>query len=82
MPWAAALVRYEGEDWFHHCGGSLITRSHVLTAGHCFEPPYFSIIMVKVRLGEVDQDSSEDDINVQLMDILNAVPHPEFAHPR
>ena len=31
FPWAVALT-YQG---MHHCGASLITRKHLLTAAHC-----------------------------------------------
>jgi secreted trypsin-like serine protease len=32
-PWAVAVVR----DGVVICGGSLISKKHVLSAGHCFE---------------------------------------------
>ncbi|XP_032455885.1 serine protease 38 isoform X1 [Nasonia vitripennis] len=42
FPWAVAIT-YQG---MHHCGASLITRRHLLTAGHCisgFQKKYFGL---------------------------------------
>jgi len=35
-PWMASIGTYDTNmKWNHHCGASLVTTSHFLTAAHC-----------------------------------------------
>ena len=48
-PWIAALMN-NGRQF---CGGSLITRKHILTAAHCVaHMSRYDVANLKVRLGE------------------------------
>lgn len=35
FPWAIALVYRTDED-YNSCGGSIISKRHIITAAHCF----------------------------------------------
>ncbi|KAL7026039.1 hypothetical protein ACKWTF_013758 [Chironomus riparius] len=63
FPWHALLVYnlpflMEG----YHCGGSLITSTHVLTAAHCTSRRHLPSTwnLTRVRLGEIDINSIAD----------------------
>ena len=40
FPWVAALMKVQNEtSHIIHCEAALITKIHILTAAHCFNPP-------------------------------------------
>lgn len=63
FPWNVLLV-YEKPFYRvgYHCGGSLITTSHVLTAAHCLSKTSIPLTwnVTRVRLGEKDLSSEAD----------------------
>ncbi|CAL4121835.1 unnamed protein product, partial [Meganyctiphanes norvegica] len=66
-PWLAALGIKDGllGAGFHvFCGGTLITKQHVISAAHCFNRPEVTYDITTIRLGEYntrkDGDGAQD----------------------
>merc|ERR1719264_1452596 len=68
FPWAAAL--FIDGAWF--CGGSLVSRRYVLTAGHCMEDTWY----VDILLGAANLDTRAP--GSLLMTSFNYQVHPGY----
>lgn len=66
-PYQASL-QYDGA---HFCGGSIISNSWILTAGHCTE--WIPLQSFTVRVGSTDRDSGGEVLRVEKI-----VNHPHF----
>ncbi|XP_072946370.1 phenoloxidase-activating enzyme-like [Epargyreus clarus] len=82
FPWLV-LLEYEPNDF--RCGGSLISKKHVLTAAHCLR----NTIPQQVRLSEYNITSfptdyvesnggGNDSITVTIVPVARAIMHPNY----
>ena len=75
IPWQVAIFDHKINDWEPQCGGTLISRSHVLSAAHCFEEPN-NCSRYSVGLGMHNHDVS-DGMRVDIHHISN---HPDYRN--
>uniref|UniRef100_A0A667Z6T0 Peptidase S1 domain-containing protein n=1 Tax=Myripristis murdjan TaxID=586833 RepID=A0A667Z6T0_9TELE len=70
-PWQISLQYLSGSSYRHTCGGTLISPSWVMTAGHCIGPRTYRVV-----LGEYDLTTQE--YNEQIRSVGSIVVHPDW----
>jgi hypothetical protein len=71
-PWQAQ-ISYKGK---HHCGGTLLSRTWVLTAAHCVAGPDQLRQDFTITLGE--HSLSWPDLTEQVRQAAEIIPHPNY----
>ncbi|XP_041694526.1 proproteinase E-like [Coregonus clupeaformis] len=69
-PWQISLQYLSDSNYYHTCGGTLIAKNWVLTAGHCISDHR----TYRVVLGEYDL--TQMDENEQIKEVETIVVHP------
>ncbi|OXA60559.1 CLIP domain-containing serine protease 14D [Folsomia candida] len=74
LPWMARLgYRHKGTGKLeYYCGGSVINKRYILTAGHCTQGFDDNFVLAEVRLGEHDT-TTDVDCNQDLGNICSLV---------
>ncbi|KAF5271074.1 hypothetical protein FQR65_LT00493 [Abscondita terminalis] len=75
FPWLVSLTRRGG----HFCGGSLITKTHVLSAGHCMCSGSSLIPAEQIRITMGQHDLTQPSSTKYEVAVKSATLHPDYV---
>ncbi|KAI4455189.1 modular serine protease [Holotrichia oblita] len=82
FPWHAALYHSSGEGLNYTCGGSLISRYHVVTAAHCVTKPISQSVLdpdnLLIYLGKYYLKGWSNP-GVQTRHVTKIIRHPQYS---
>lgn len=78
VPWHATLFMKKGDDFVFACGGTLITESVVLSAGHCFTGVTEKDVKIAIGKRRSVFAISSDEIFAAVFDIVRIIRHPLY----
>jgi len=77
-PWAAAVLNDQGTEPLEFCGGTIVSKRWILSAGHC-APILTSGIHIKLGADDRGTSSSQtNEPNQQIFKVEKAIAHPKF----
>merc|ERR1712223_402867 len=77
-PWIFSILDEDGEVW---CGGSVISKTLLLTAGHCLRPG-LDLSKFKLVFGEKNPENTDTSSIVKQFTRNNVKFHPEYTYPQ
>ncbi|RZF38197.1 hypothetical protein LSTR_LSTR005558 [Laodelphax striatellus] len=79
-PWAVTIINAKTKE--HHCGATLVSRYHVISAAHCFVLDGGNVVKeaILARMGEYDF-KKQDDSRFNDYEVDQIFNHPEYDDP-
>ncbi|XP_018497363.1 serine proteinase stubble [Galendromus occidentalis] len=77
-PWQASVRKssFFGFSSTHRCGGAILNKNWIITAGHCVDD--LMVTHIRVRLGEFDFSSTQEPYPFQERGIVAKYVHPQY----
>jgi len=82
FPWQVLVTVYNGTYNYYNCGGALVDRQHVVTAGHCVDrfadTSNKPIFYTEVHLGEYNRSTENEPLPMQWRIVDKIYVHPYY----
>ena len=85
-PWTVSILKFEGKLRRRvlkiHCGGSLISTTHILTASHCMYDLKNQDSMVKKEDLRVILGATDPFVDGLEFEVKDYETHPKYTYPK
>ncbi|XP_063703686.1 uncharacterized protein LOC134833327 [Culicoides brevitarsis] len=77
FPFMAVLLKYEDGNYTRQCGGTIITKRHILTAAHCiwYRDTSEFVRTAKIRVGSIYFDEGYQELGLS-----GVIPHEKYQN--